>query len=293
VTPDRARASVPLARLVALHPDAAGLQQTVDELVQARLLTVERADAGGGTVELAHDSLLQGWPTLTRWLEEAGDDAALLSEVQSAARAWQAANRPDELLWRGERALAAGHLAARGAPPLGELERAWLEAGRALEQRGVGRSGLRPTALAAALGLLAAASAIGLLVVRGERDQARSEAVSARLAESLARQQQETAAQAALQRAQEVAAAQAGRAEAEQALDRLNKVLTESERARVRAAEARVRPPDGAEAQRAAEEARARAEHLARQLQENLEKERARVRALEETPASPGIDTLK
>jgi hypothetical protein len=46
-------------------------------------------------------------------------------------------------------------------------------------------------------------------------------------------------------------------------------------------------------ARKASDDARSNAERLARQLKDNLEKEKLRVRALEEASGSPVIDTLK
>ena len=58
VTPERTRAIVELADLHALSTDSAEISRLIGQLVDARLLVVQtRGDAGGGSVELVHESL--------------------------------------------------------------------------------------------------------------------------------------------------------------------------------------------------------------------------------------------
>src|SRR6185312_5382956 len=69
VTPERTRAIVSLEELRGLSRDTSELGQVTNQLVQARLLVVQTGGgAPGATVELVHESLIQGWPTLRRWL---------------------------------------------------------------------------------------------------------------------------------------------------------------------------------------------------------------------------------
>jgi hypothetical protein len=51
----------------------AGLEPIVGRLVAQRILT--RTDEAGGTIEIAHESLLRAWPRMTKWIE---DSAAYL-----------------------------------------------------------------------------------------------------------------------------------------------------------------------------------------------------------------------
>jgi len=80
------------------------------------------------TVELVHESLVHGWPTLQRWLDEHQDDAALVEQVRTAARQWAAHDRDPGLLWRGEAADEVRELRARYQGPMADLERAFLDA---------------------------------------------------------------------------------------------------------------------------------------------------------------------
>jgi WD40 repeat protein len=49
-----------------------------------------------------HESLVHGWPTLRRWLDEHKDDAAFVEQIRTAARQWEAKGRDRGLLWRGD-----------------------------------------------------------------------------------------------------------------------------------------------------------------------------------------------
>src|SRR5262249_7062594 len=91
VTPERTRAIVPMAELRELSREVGEVQRLVDQMVDARLLVVQTLEGGkGSTVEIVHESLVQGWPTLRRWLDENQDDAALVDQLRVAARQWPA-----------------------------------------------------------------------------------------------------------------------------------------------------------------------------------------------------------
>jgi len=103
VTAERTRAIVPLAELRELSPDGGDVQWLIDQLVDARLLVAQTLDGGKGTtVEIVHESLVHGWPTLRRWLDEHQDDAALVEQLRTAAHQWAAKHRDPGLLWRGD-----------------------------------------------------------------------------------------------------------------------------------------------------------------------------------------------
>ena len=103
VTPERTRAIVELADLRALSADGDALARVIDQLVAARLLVVQtRGDGSGGSVEIVHESLIDRWPALRRWLDEDQEDAVFLSQLAAAAKQWDARQRPAGLLWRGD-----------------------------------------------------------------------------------------------------------------------------------------------------------------------------------------------
>src|SRR5262249_8604903 len=108
VTPERTRAPVSVTELHALDPDPALVDGIVQHLTAMRLVVSERGGQGADpTVELVHESLIDRWPTLVRWLDENQGDAAMLARLRAAARDWDRGGHAAGLLWSGEVALAA------------------------------------------------------------------------------------------------------------------------------------------------------------------------------------------
>ncbi len=103
VTPDGTRRTVSVERaLEGLGDDGA---EALRRLTDARLLTVHRAEDGEGDearVELSHESLIERWTRLARWLEQGSEDLAFLHEVDRAAELWEGRGRRPEEVWTGE-----------------------------------------------------------------------------------------------------------------------------------------------------------------------------------------------
>jgi len=79
------------------------LPRVFDRRVGPRLVVVQtRGDGSGGSVEIVHESLIDRWPALRRWLDEDQEDAVFLSQLAAAAKQWEARQRPAGLLWRGD-----------------------------------------------------------------------------------------------------------------------------------------------------------------------------------------------
>src|SRR5262249_47396969 len=134
VTAERTRAIVPIAELRELSREVGEIQRLIDHMVDARLLVVQVLEGGkGSTVEIVHESLVQGWPTLRRWLDENQDDAALVDQVRVAARQWQQRGYNHDLLWRGDSAAEAKRFRMRYKGPLADVERAFIDAVVGLE----------------------------------------------------------------------------------------------------------------------------------------------------------------
>ena len=294
VTPERTRAIVELADLDQLDADRVEIRRVIDQLVTARLLVVQiRTDAGGGTVEIVHESLIDRWPRLRRWLDEDQEDAAFLSQLAAVAKQWQQKGRPSGLLWRGEAAREARRWHAARPRELAPRDREFLDAVFQLDQRSA-RTRRHLTVGAFVLLAAVAVGAIGALVsIRHARDTAMQAADSLR-AEKAARDQQEREKQAAISRsaaaerdrdtadAQRVAAeldkrhAEAAVSQSREQLQQTNADLLAALRDQ-RVATERAQKAT-AEATRAAAEAqRARAA-----LQVLLDRERARTKALED-----------
>jgi hypothetical protein len=125
-----------LMRLTALGDDAGGAEDTrrcvsrselgaeaqvLDRLASARLVTLAE-----DTVEIAHDALITGWPTLREWLT--ADRKALRAHrrLTEAAAEWDQHGRDEEHLYRGSLLDA---WQTHEPSFLNELENAFLTAG--------------------------------------------------------------------------------------------------------------------------------------------------------------------
>ena len=95
VTAEGTRAIVDLADLESLTTDRSEARSLVEHLAQARLVVVQNsADEGNATVELVHESLINGWPMLRRWLDEGREQAAFREQLRAAAKQWETRGKP-------------------------------------------------------------------------------------------------------------------------------------------------------------------------------------------------------
>ncbi|WP_428265165.1 protein kinase domain-containing protein [Haliangium sp.] len=317
VTPERTRALALVAELCQVAKDAAAARRVLDHLVQARLLVVQRGDVGVGedagdgadpgddstgesaSVEIVHESLIHGWPTLAHWLDEGQEDIAFLEQLRTAAKLWDRRGRPHGLLWRGEAMEEAQRWRRRYRGELPALQRAYLNAVFALARRTERRRVCLVVATMGVLVLLVLAAGIALIKISNAELEAREaeRQVRAQLAviQAKERDRQEAlrdaevaeneAAHASARVAQseeELAmtntelrvALVKSRAAERQALAAFQQAERESERARA----------ESARAQHAADEARAakeRANQAIADLEAALDRERQRQREQE------------
>jgi serine/threonine protein kinase len=183
VTPERTRAMVAVEELAALFVESESeVARVLDHLVQARLLVVQtRGDSQGASVELVHESLIDRWPTLRRWLDEGQEDAAFVAQLREAARQWDQKGRPQGLLWRGESLDEARRWRRRflGKRELAAREEQYL---RAVLELGTRTARLKRRAVVAAfvlLSALVAAAAVALMQIRKGKQAAQEQAVRA------------------------------------------------------------------------------------------------------------------
>ncbi len=126
VTPEHTRKVV--TRDVLLAGLDAG--SVLDRLVDARLLTLRK----GGLVELAHESLIDGWRQLARWLRDAQEEVRALAELDQATTLWAQRGRRVDEVWTGDALAEARRAVARmEAPPPSVV--AFLDAGTKVEAR--------------------------------------------------------------------------------------------------------------------------------------------------------------
>ena len=210
--------------------DPAELDATVAELVDHRLLTSTGAEDGTDRrIDLAHEALISGWPTLRGWLADRRDAEQTRRQLEAKAAEWVRLGRGqggllDEIeLAETERWLGSPDAAELGVDPalteVAAASRAALDRSRAARRRRVRT--------------LIGSLAVGLLLVTGLAVWGAVSARSARREEQRALAAQELADE---QRAE----AEAQRAEAE-ALAR-TALLPSARRRRPPAAGAQSRP---------------------------------------------------
>ena len=163
VTSERIRRSVERERLVG----PAGAENVLDHLIEGRLVV------GGETIELAHESLITGWATLSSWLEDDASRRLLRDRIAAASLHWVERGRPRELLWRGT-ALAD---AVAMLDELSGRDRAFVVAGRAQARRRR-QAVLGSVAVATALAVIASVAAVRSAgAATRERSAARVQAI--------------------------------------------------------------------------------------------------------------------
>ncbi|XXX77455.1 protein kinase [Sorangium sp. So ce134] len=203
VTPERTRAVVRLDELCELALDAEGnagheVAQVVQRLSGARLLHLETGGEREGTsVELVHESLIEQWAKLRRWLDDGENDAQFLAQLRAAAQQWEASGHSEGLLWRDRAAedARAWHdrlRAERGAASrvgLGKREERYLEAIVVLAERTRRLRRRFVTGVIVTLGAIALF--VSYLALRAEQQALRAEQQAARADQQAARAQAE------------------------------------------------------------------------------------------------------
>ncbi|WP_123979139.1 hypothetical protein [Streptomyces sp. Ag109_O5-1] len=148
-TPDTRR---PAPRSELDFGDPVDTATVLEHLARARLLTLE-----DGTVDLAHEALITGWPRLREWIERDRELIRLHHALTDAARTWADLGRDAGALYRGSRLTAVEeHLAPAH---LTSAERSFLTASvtaREQERRAATRASRRLRRLRTALSLAAA-----------------------------------------------------------------------------------------------------------------------------------------
>jgi serine/threonine protein kinase len=178
VTQERTRAVVEMDDLAQLANDRSAVTRVIDQLVAARLLTVQ-AREGGASVEIVHESLITSWPTLRAWLDEEQEDAAFVAQLATAAKQWDAKGRPGGLLWRGDAADEARRWYAARQRELGQRELAFIEAVFSLMKRGARMRRLGLIAAFTVLAAVAGGAFVAFLQVRGAQAETAAQAQKA------------------------------------------------------------------------------------------------------------------
>jgi serine/threonine protein kinase len=312
VTPERTRAIVPITELRELSREVGEIQRLIDQLVDARLLVVQTLEGGkGSTVEIVHESLVQGWPMLRRWLDENQDDAALVDQLRVAARQWQQKGFDAGLLWRGDSADEARKFRVRYKGPLSDVERGFLDA---VISHATAQARRRRAAIIGgftALSLIVIATMVLLVIIQKSRAEAKDNEARAEIAQQEAEHQLQVAqtkererhlAEAAKKVAEgETTVVQGKLGESEEQLRIANtelvKALAEETDSKTRAQRAQIRAEENARlAEKAQEEALASKDVAVKAKDEArraYEKEHDRAERLTKQLGSTTIDILK
>lgn len=97
-------------------------QQLVEQLVRARLLTVDAE-----VLTLAHETLARAWPRLRGWLDDDREGQQILRHLTAAAESWAGMGRPDSELYRGSRLASARDWHRRSGAELTTAEADFLD----------------------------------------------------------------------------------------------------------------------------------------------------------------------
>ncbi|HEY3805762.1 MAG TPA: protein kinase [Kofleriaceae bacterium] len=316
VTPERTRALVPIEELRELSREVGEVQRLVDQMVDARLLVVQKIDGGKATtVEIVHESLVHGWPMLRRWLDETQEDAELIDQLRTAARQWNSKGRSADLLWRGDTADEAKKFRKRYKGPLSDVERAFLDEMIHYEVAVQRRRRAAVIGGFVGLGALVVAAMVALVVIQKSRTEAKRQAAIATQAEHAseadkqvaidARQAAENLNGQLVEKKKEAEDSlhemQEKERERQAALTDLSDVKHQSAEdlakknqelsiALDQSKEAEARAKDN---EHAAEQAKAAAEVAERRTTDLLKQEQDRVKGLQKQIGSPIVDDLK
>ncbi|MFH0903500.1 MAG: protein kinase [Pseudomonadota bacterium] len=162
-----------------------GVEEVLERLTQARLLTVRRAadtgrrhsgegkGSGGETVlELVHESLVRTWRRLARWIEESHEELALLAELGQAAELWEKRGHRDEEVWQGDALADARRKLARLQTRTPELVALFIQAGLRKEQRQRRRKRLLAAGTMAFLAVVAGWSLLQQRATQAQKERA-------------------------------------------------------------------------------------------------------------------------
>jgi energy-coupling factor transporter ATP-binding protein EcfA2 len=127
------RRQQPVAALKAGSEDGGDFERTLRHLADQRLVIVsgEEGDPTGDrrTADLAHELLIQGWPTLRGWVEQSRADELVRRQITRDADDWADRRHERGSLYRGRRLAAALDWMHRYPHELGGRERSFLTAG--------------------------------------------------------------------------------------------------------------------------------------------------------------------
>jgi WD40 repeat protein len=119
----------PLRELPGGPGEVEPIRRVVDELADARLVTLGAVDdAGEPVVEIAHEALIRAWPRVREWIEQDREALRIQRRIGQAAEEWERLGRGDDALLRGVRLAEASDWQSRNPDLLNDSERALIAA---------------------------------------------------------------------------------------------------------------------------------------------------------------------
>jgi hypothetical protein len=307
VTPEGTRAVLSLGEIRGLFQRSRHADRILSILTEARLLTIQTLgeEAEEARVEIVHESLINRWQTLRRWLESGHEDAAMLAQLREAARQWDNRGRPTGLLWTGDAVAEARLWRKKSTAVLTPVEDDFLTACLKHDERAARRKRMVVGGAVILMALITLGAIVALLAIRSAEKKAKYQAKvatreanrasraeadaldkkrRAEKAETLAVKQKKQVEQALAEVKQLRARDLANQEKLKQSYLRVQRALgrAERERRRAQAATRRARRAARQAALSAKAELRARlaAERAQKELERLLEKERERVKRL-------------
>ncbi|TMQ17334.1 MAG: hypothetical protein E6J91_10225 [Deltaproteobacteria bacterium] len=102
-----------VARDPLLAAVGAGGGAVLDRLLAARLLVQRNLAGEAPVIEIVHESLVQTWSQLARWLDESREERHLVEDWQEAARVWERRGKRIEDAWPEKELTTGRHRAAQ------------------------------------------------------------------------------------------------------------------------------------------------------------------------------------
>ncbi|MEU7186045.1 trypsin-like peptidase domain-containing protein [Streptomyces sp. NPDC045369] len=158
-------------RVAARTQFSAGDWALIHRLASTRLVVVTRRPTGRDTAELAHQTLVEKWPRLRRWVEENREFRGWQEGLRRSLRAWQEQGRPRELVLGREQLVEARRwIGARGTEVPAE-EREFFEVSAQVQQHLARRRRLVRTGFAVLTALVLVAAGLAALNARSSSEQ--------------------------------------------------------------------------------------------------------------------------
>jgi WD40 repeat protein len=156
--------------------------QILEQFGAQRLLTFDQDPTSShATVELAHESLLEVWPRLSRWIDEAREELLMRSTLNTALAEWEASDRDQSFLLSSGRLAQHESWTAETDLALTENEIEFLSESRRNAELARARRRRRRNWITAGFGLAAAvATTFGIVALQ----QAEAAAETARIAKA-------------------------------------------------------------------------------------------------------------